>query len=135
MAGIIRGWTEGQQAEPEAGVAAIEEGLAALEATGARMMLHAYRACLAETYWRAGRVVEALAAVEEGLAEVETNGRFYEAELHRLKGELLVSLQRGQVHEAEASLRTAVTVARMQNARRFERRAEASLHDLANPPR
>lgn len=133
MLGIIRGWTEAQQAEPEAGVAAILESLAALEATGARMMLHAYRALLAEAYWRAGRLDEALAAVEEGLAEVETNGRFYEAELHRLKGELLVALQPGNLEEADASLRGAVTVARMQNARTFERRAETSLRSTAKP--
>src|SRR5215210_4636417 len=88
------------------------------------------RALLAETYRSAGRLDDALAAVEEGLAETETNGRFYEAELHRLKGEMLFAFKPKRLADAEAALREALAVARMQKARAFEQRAQASLHDL-----
>lgn len=58
------------------------------------MMLHFHLALLGEAHRDAGRPVEALAAVERGLALLDTNGRFYEAELHRLKGERVFARRR-----------------------------------------
>ena len=53
--------------------------------------------------------------------------RFYEAELNRLKGELLLMQDPSAEAEAEHCLRTAIDVARRQSARLFELRATASL--------
>ena len=53
------------------------------------------------------------------------NERFFEAELHRLRGKILLTL--GRRGEAEAELRRALTIARQQQARWWELRAATSL--------
>ena len=58
----------------------------------------------------------------------KTRERVFEAELHRLRGELLLSLGNGR--DAEVSLEGALTVARGQEARMWELRAAASLARL-----
>jgi predicted ATPase len=69
--------------------------------------------------------------VAKGLAEAEQTGRrVAEAELHRVKGDLLMIKDPGNLAEAERSLRTAIGVARRQDARLFEVRATVSLARL-----
>jgi len=76
-------------------------------------------------------VDEGLDWVAKGLATAEQTGlRMAEAELHRLKGELLMIKDTGDVIEAECCLRTAIDVARRQSARLFELRATISLARL-----
>ncbi len=66
---------------------------------------------------KAGQVRESLAALKEGLALVEKTGeRFYEAELHRLKGKLML-LRGGDENEVERHYQKAIDVARKQSAR------------------
>jgi hypothetical protein len=94
-----------------------------------------YLALLAEAYAHAGRIAEGLAAVAEGLAIVQDarGGQpfFYEAELHRLKGILL--LQRGGATGAiEADLRRALEVAGLQHNRSLELRAALALTRLSH---
>ena len=75
-----------------------------------------------------GRVEEGLALVAEGLATAEQTGmRLAEAELHRLRGELLMIKDPGNAVEAESCLRTAIEIARRQGAKLFEFRATVSL--------
>lgn len=71
------------------GIALIRQGQAAFRATGGeRAFLLGF---LAEALWKAGEVDEGLHRLEEGLALIEQREeRVYEAELHRLKGELLL---------------------------------------------
>lgn len=127
MGAVYHGWARAGQGEAEAGSAEIREGLAAMQATGARMLHGAYLALLAEAEWEAGRHREALAAVEQGLDVVETTGeRFYEAELHRLRGDLLASSGDG-ASTAVWELKKAVEVARAQGAKCLELRASESL--------
>jgi predicted ATPase len=71
--------------------------------------------------------------VAEALAELETCGeRIYEAELHRLRGELLLAQSRGRRSEpqAEESFRKAIEIARRQGAKSLELRAAVSLGRL-----
>jgi predicted ATPase len=64
--------------------------------------------------------------LDEAIQAAEaTNERFFEAELHRLRGEIL--LMHGRTDEAEAELRRALTVAQRQQARWWELRAATSL--------
>jgi predicted ATPase len=64
--------------------------------------------------------------LEEAVQTAEkTNERFFEAELYRLRGEMLVTL--GRRGEAEAGLRQALTIAQQQQARWWELRAATSL--------
>ncbi len=77
-----------------------------------------------------GRLDDALATIQEGLDEVAATGqRFYEAELHRMRGELLLAL--GHHGDGGSSLRRAVAVALDQGAVPFRLRAEAALARLA----
>jgi predicted ATPase len=73
----------------------------------------------------------ALDRVAEGLALVEeTNERWYEAELHRLRGELLLGVSEPDRAGAETCFRRALTVAHEQDARAWELRAATSLARL-----
>jgi predicted ATPase len=81
---------------------------------------------LAEAQARAGRAEEGLATLAYAFTLVEeTDERYCEAELHRLKGELL--LAQGGEADAEASFHKAIEVARRQEAKSWELRATVSL--------
>ena len=84
-------------------------------------------ALLAEAQIAVGRSDEALATTRQALADLELSGAsIYEAELHRLHGELLAD-RPGSATEAEVCFRRAIAIAREQGAVLFERRAEESL--------
>ena len=88
-------------------------------------------ALLAEACLETGRIEEGLSAVREALAEVEeTAARYYEAELNRLEGELLLASKEPDESGAEASFRKAIAIARAQQAKSFELRAATSLARL-----
>ena len=92
-----------------------------------------FLALLAEGYGRSEQPAEGLKILAEALAAVDQSGaRFYEAELYRLKGDLLlVQTSTGHaVQEAEACFRQALTVARRQQAKWLELRAAISLSRL-----
>ncbi|MEA2704834.1 MAG: hypothetical protein QOD63_2779, partial [Actinomycetota bacterium] len=128
---IFHGWALARQGGGEAAVTELMEGLAAHASAGFRVLSPLYRGLLGDAYRQVGRLDDALATVDEALDEVETTGqRFYEAELHRLRGELLLAL--GHRDEGESSLRRAVEVADDQGAVPFRLRAEDALSRLAS---
>ncbi len=74
---------------------------------------------------------EGLVATAEALADVARSGeRFWEAELHRLKGQLLLENDAANKPDAEACFRSAIEIARLQEARSWELRAATSLARL-----
>lgn len=86
---------------------------------------------LAEAYSKSGQVTERLAAVGEALALVDGMGpRYCEAELHRLKGELLLQQTTPDPCQAEGCFQQALQVARRQAAKSWELRAAMSLARL-----
>ncbi|MBI4321169.1 MAG: AAA family ATPase [Chloroflexi bacterium] len=87
---------------------------------------------LADLLRHAGRVEQGLSVLAEALDTVEKTGiRWHEAELHRLKGEVLLARGgRGDIREAEASLHRALAIARRQEARSWELRTVMSLARL-----
>jgi predicted ATPase len=88
-----------------------------------------YLALLAEIHGKRGDLVGALNLLTEALVLVDQTGEcWFGAELHRLKGELLWAM--GDQDPAEAALRTAVALARDQDAKSWELRAAASLSRL-----
>ena len=128
---IIRGWAVAAQGDPEAGTAAIEEGLAALLVAGADVRRSYFLALLADVCGRAGRLEAAQSAIAEARAFAEERGeRWWEAELHRLKGEFLLSESGENRAEAEACFHRALEVALRQSAKAFELRASTSLARL-----
>jgi predicted ATPase len=86
---------------------------------------------LGDAYTQAGRFEDALQAFNEALAIAETNDdRFQEAELHRLKGELLLAESPDQAAAAEGCFRQALATAGRQQSKAWELRAATSLARL-----
>ena len=111
-------------------IARLRESIAAFKASGARIRLPYYQGLLADVCCRAGRAGEGLASIDEGMAEARAhNERWWDAELHRLRGELLLA-GGAPAHEAEAAYLRAVGIARAQQARGLELRAATSLARL-----
>jgi len=111
------------------GIEQIQEGLATRQSMDSRCYMSGTLGALAQAQAAAGRLEEAQGTLRETLAFVEeTNERYLEAELHRLKAELL--LRQGNEAKAEASLQKAIDVARRQSARSWELRATISLARL-----
>ena len=109
----------------------MRQGLVSYQATGAAVFRPYYLAFLAEAYGNVGQAGEGLTLLGEALAAVHKTGeRFCEAELYRLKGELLLVCSAENYGEAETCFQQALTVARRQQARSLELRATMSLARL-----
>jgi predicted ATPase len=131
MGTILRGGALAEQGQATDGITQMRQGLAVFQATGAEVGRPYFLALLAEAYGRGGQVEEGLCALAEALAAVEKTGeRFYEAELHRLTGELLLARAVANQVEAEACFRQALDIARRQSAKSLELRAAMSLSRL-----
>jgi predicted ATPase len=127
----LRGWALAARGHGDEGRAQIQQGLAAYQATVATAHRPYYLALLAEVCAQAGQTTAGLQALAEALATLATSSaRWWEAELHRLRGELLLQHAVAQSGEAEACLQQALTVARRQQAKSLELRAAVSLARL-----
>jgi predicted ATPase/DNA-binding winged helix-turn-helix (wHTH) protein len=134
---VLRGWALAECGETAQGIAVLREGLAAWQATASVTYRTYFLALLAELLRRDRRPAEALDLVGEALALAEPTGeRIFEAELHRLRGELLLHStarkKAGPVARADAEVcfRKALEVARGQNAKSLELRAAMSFSRL-----
>jgi predicted ATPase len=131
MATIWGGWVVAVQGRPTEGIAQILQGLTARGATGARTSHGSRLALLVEAYGKAGQVKEGLRVVAEALIQADTTGeRVYEAELHRLQGELLLHQEPPDAVQAERCFQQALAIARRQQAKSLELRAAVSLSRL-----
>ena len=128
---IRRGWALAAQGQCEEGMAQMRQGLAALQAINSQRARTYYLALLAEAYGRGNEVEEGLRVLAEALLVVDkTAERYWEAELYRLKGELLLQQAVPDQPQAEACFRQALDVARRQQAKSLELRAAMSLARL-----
>jgi predicted ATPase len=126
MGTAYRGWSLVEGGDVGAGTDLIRTGIAGFRASGATWILPFYLAQLATAHTKAGRVEDGFAQLSEALVLTEESKvRWFEAELHRRRGELLDSA--GSVTEAEACLRRAITIARHQAAKLWELRATTDL--------
>jgi class 3 adenylate cyclase/predicted ATPase len=117
------------QGQEEEGLAQAERAQGAL-ATGP-MDAPLARALLAEAYRHVVRIDDGLAVVSDGLANSrQTERPYYDAELHRLRGELLLLRASPAKDEAEACFHEALAMARRQEAKSLELRAATSLARL-----
>jgi predicted ATPase len=86
---------------------------------------------IGDAYRQTGRSIEVFDAVNDALAKAHQTGeRFYEAELLRIKGELLLNQTTLAAERAERCFREAIGVARRQEAKSLELRAAMSLGRL-----
>jgi predicted ATPase len=119
------------QGHVEAGMAQMQQGLAAWRATGAAVLRPYGLALLAKASAKLGQPEEGLSLLAEALAVTNDTGEHrWEAELHRLKGELLLAHSAEHDTEAETCFRQALDIARCQQAKSWELRAAMSLSRL-----
>jgi predicted ATPase/class 3 adenylate cyclase len=128
---MIRGWALTQLGELETGLAQLRQGLPAWRATGAGLYEPYFLGLQAEAHGRSGAVQEGLDLVAKALDRVEETGeRWFEAELHRMMGELMLRLPRSDQTAAEARFGHAAATARLQGAKLWELRAATRLARL-----
>jgi predicted ATPase len=128
---LLRGWALAQQGQAPEGLEQMTHGLMTYGATGAELVCPYFLALLAEAHGTLGEPEAGLAVLTEALTLVETTGeRWSEAELYRLRGELLLQQNADNHLEAEACFQHALDIARNQRAKSFELRAATSLARL-----
>ena len=128
---MLYGWVLAQQGQAQEGITQINQGLSAMRATGAEVARPYLLALLAEAHGIRGEPEEGLTVLTEALTLTDTTGeRWYEAELHRLKGALLLQQSSGNSTEAEAHFHQAIAIAQNQQAKSLELRASTSLARL-----
>jgi predicted ATPase len=153
---VLQGWELTRLEQVTAGLTQMREGLAALRAMGAEILRPNMLALLADACQCSGQFEDGLDALEEALVTAKQHTEhFYEAELHRLKGELILRQWRqasaqpaprdiqpiqatsgermdlAPLHlEAEVCFQQAITIARRQQAKSWELRAALSLSRL-----
>jgi len=114
----------------ENGIQQTRAGMAGLEGAGAALLLPSYLIWLAEIYASLGKIEEGLAAVVEGLALIERGDEHsWEADLHRVKGDLLL-LKSVDESEVESCFQKAISIAKEQGTKLYELRAVMGLSRL-----
>ena len=128
---INRGWARVEQGHPAEGVEELRQGLAAYEATGAKLWKGYFIGLLARALAKVGRLEEARAELAQALGLIADTGEYWSAaELYRLEGELLMAGDGSRTRaapQAEDCFRRALTCAREQQAKSWELRVLTSL--------
>jgi class 3 adenylate cyclase/predicted ATPase len=127
----FQGWASAVLKKDPKGLEALAEGLAAIRATGTILMTPYWLMLLAEAHGKLGRPNEGLSLISEAEKILETaEERFVQAELFRLKGELLNSV--GNQTAAEKCYLRAIRIAQQQNAKVWELRAAINFARLCS---
>jgi predicted ATPase len=126
---IFRGLLSVKIGDVTEGIALLRDGTAAYRASGQEAWMPHYTALLADAREIGGQIGEALTALDDALQIVERTGeRWFEAELRRHKGQLL--LCQGDREAAEELYRKALSIAREQEAKMWELRSAGCLARL-----
>ena len=129
------GYLVGRAGEVDRGIALMRSAAEQWAGRGWRLLVPYDRGLLARLYLAAGRAAEGLGAIEEGLTTARDTGQaFWNAELLRLKGELL-EVSRAPPAESRQAFSQALEIARAQGATMLVRRAEESLQSRRNAGR
>jgi serine/threonine protein kinase/predicted ATPase len=130
VATAFQGWALVEEGEVEEGIAGMNSAISAFRGTGTVVYGSFLDALLAEALGKAGRVTEGMKLIDQAVEFAESKEeRFYEPELHRIKGELLL---RGGASASEGAscFQSAIEIARRQKAGFLELRAVTSLARL-----
>jgi predicted ATPase len=126
---FLHAWLQVVHGQAQEGIAGMHQAIAAWEALGATLARPRKLLWLAEVYGSIGQADTGLRLLEEALCEVEHTGeRVWDAELHRLRGDLLLDIV--QPADAETCWQRVLAVARGQHAKVWELRAAMSLARL-----
>jgi class 3 adenylate cyclase/predicted ATPase len=125
---MLEGWTLVELGDVKRGIDKLRDSIDALQAT-ASTWEHFARHLLAEALGNVGQPERALEMVNQMLRQIAaTRGRWYEADIHRIKGDLLVKL--GDPSAAESCYQNAIAIATRQGARLWQLRATTNLATL-----
>lgn len=129
---LLRGWAVARRGALVEGLQMMRVGLAAKRATGSRLKIPYYQGLIAGLLGRAGRGLEALPLLEDAFTQTSATGeRWFDAELHRIRGEALLGIAPANLARALACFATAAEVARGQQAGWWEARVARSLASAA----
>jgi class 3 adenylate cyclase/predicted ATPase len=125
---ILGGWALAADGRTAEGIDQMRRSLDTYRSSGAGLLLPYFLGLLADAYGKAGNAKEGLSQVTQALSVMEkSRENWCEAELLRLKGELLLQASRENFAEAEDCFRRSRSIARRQSARIFELRTTMSL--------
>jgi class 3 adenylate cyclase/predicted ATPase len=125
---FVLGHARWRLSEWEAGVADMRLGKRMLSEQGIRLWLPLFEACHAEAEAEMGHVESALAMLDDAFALSERTGQHcHDAELHRVRGDILLRADRPDLAAAEAAFTRSIEIARGQRTRSFELRAALAL--------
>jgi predicted ATPase/class 3 adenylate cyclase len=125
---LLRGWARLDLGDAAAGVDDIRKAIAGLEATGTLIWMRFAQFQLARGLAMTGERNAALEMAEQSLQHLSTtSGRWYEAEVHRFKGDLIADDAR---HEAERCYQAAIDCATRQGSVLFHLRAMNALETV-----
>jgi predicted ATPase len=125
---VYSGLSRTQAGQATEGLAMIKEGLSGYRQLGMRQLMPFYLLLHAYALRHAGSLQEGMEVLAEALSEIDATGeRWCEAEVHRFRGELLLTTDKIRFREAQASLIEAIDLARKQGAKLWELRAATTL--------
>jgi len=128
QAGVLDGWMETLSGNLSRGIRMIEQAVMSLRDTGVRTHELYLLSILADSYARAGRVQDGLRVITDALKAIdETGERTFDAEVHRLKGALLLMESENNLEQARNCFQQAIGLAKQQHAKSLELRATMSL--------
>ena len=128
---LPRGWARAQQGDVAGGIEDIRESMDRRRAFRMGAVWPWYLALVADAYGAIGKIDEGLSALDEALDWVQRNDeRLYAAEVHRIRGELLLRQPVPDLAQAEDCFEQALAFARDQQAKSWELRAAMSLARL-----
>jgi predicted ATPase len=128
---LHRGWLFSLTGKAANAVETITSGLTAQRLTGASCFIPARSSDLARAYADLGRFDHARRCIDEAMAAIETTkDKWWEAEVHRVAGEISLKSTEPDAAKAEAYFERALLVARQQQAKSWELRAAMSLARL-----
>jgi class 3 adenylate cyclase/predicted ATPase len=131
FAAFFQGWAKRSDAAGESRLAEMRRGLAIVREQGSFWHLPSLEAALAEAEASGGETDAGLRRLDDALAELETTeNHWYEAEMHRIRGDILLKRDPADTAAAEQSLQAAIAIAQSQKARSFELRSALSLAKL-----
>ena len=129
VANFLQGWLMVEQDQWKQGIAQMRQVEGELAIEGRQQSY--YATLVAQACLKGGQTEEAYSVLTKALARVRDTGvRYYEVELHRIMGELLLRRSASSQKEAEKSFHTAIDLSRHQKAKSLELRATMSLSGL-----
>lgn len=129
MVPVLLNWAISRVAGPTANLGEFRRAVATCRADGLRTVSTSNLWLLAQAEAEAGETETALATIATALADLD-GVHFWDAEIHRARGEILLKRDPADTAAAEEAFRTAIAVAQQQKTRSFKLRAALSLAKL-----